>query len=448
MKSQRLSATVETLLSTAVLTAPAPPLVVAFSGGLDSTVLLHALASDSRARALGLRAVHVHHGWSPLADDWAAHCARFAAALQINLQVLRVRMDRSDGCGPEAQARRARYRALGQILTPQERLLTAHHADDQMETVLLKLLRGSGLDGLGGMRARARVLGVPVWRPLLTVPRAELLAYAQRHELRWLDDPSNADQQLARGWLRAQVLPVLLKRLPQLSLTLGHSARHLQADARLLQQLTEQALARCRLLDPLALDITALLAQPVDLQLRVLRAWLFALQLPAPPVQLLERLLADLPRLGADREPLWQSGDLRLQRYREVLYVVQQPPLPSNWSMEWDGAAMQLPLGLGHVQWSAPITHATGSRWQLRARRGGEQLQVRGMHRPLKKLLQELAVPPWERSRLVLLFELLPDGSEHLRAVLGVQLDDELRARLAVSGARLLWQSALEHGGA
>lgn len=408
-------------------------LVVGFSGGMDSSVLLHLLAAMPHWRRQGLRAVHVHHGWSAQADDWVAHCQVVAAALAVPLQVLRVRMAHDDGHGPEARARRARYTALAAALADDELLVCAQHADDQAETVLLKLLRGSGLDGLGAMRELARVHGVRVWRPLLNVSRRELADYAEVHRLHWQEDPSNADPALARGWLRSQVLPLLHSRFPQLARTLGHTALHLQADARVLEQVTATALARCRLLDPRALHIQALLQQPADLRVRVLLQWLQGLNLPAPPVQLLQDMLKQLPLLAADREPSWRWGGQLLQRYRQVLYAVQHAPLPVDWQLDFDGSALCLPFGLGRVG----FTRLRGS-WRLRGRRGGERIRLRGIRRPLKKLLQELAIPPWERSRLVLLHELDAAGGEQLRAVLGLVLDDELRERLQTQG-RLLW---------
>jgi tRNA(Ile)-lysidine synthase len=429
--------------------APAGPrCVLAFSGGLDSSVLLHALAADRRARQQGLRAVHVHHGWSPLADAWVGHCENYAARWSVPLLSLRVQMDRGDGTGLEAQARRARYAALAAELHADEVLLTAQHADDQVETVLLKLLRGSGLDGLAGMRARARVHGVRVWRPLLAVPRSVLLAYAREHALQWLDDPSNTDPRLTRAWLRAQVLPVLQRRFPQLTQTLVHSTRFLSDDAALVQQLTGAALARCVLLDPRALNIEALLGQVAELRLRILLGWLHALDLPAPPVRLLQQMLVDLRRLAADREPLWQYANVRLQRYRQVLYASTDFLLPQDWSQDWDGTRRVLPFGLGELELivgAAPVDRPANPdlqfpRWRLRARQGGERMHVRGVRRSLKKLLQELAVPPWQRGRLVLLFEVIADGNEVLRAVLGVVLDDAFRERSAAAGWRLLWR--------
>ncbi|KAB8172125.1 tRNA lysidine(34) synthetase TilS, partial [Lysobacter maris] len=173
--------------------APSPaPLLVAYSGGLDSTVLLHLLASEPRRRSDGLRAIHVHHGLHPDADDWARHCRRFCDALAIPLTVVRVEVARDAGLGLEAAARHARHAAFEAALGTDEVLVTGHHRDDQAETFLLRALRASGTDGLAAMRAWRRCGRGWLWRPLLETPRAALLEHAGTHALRWIEDPSNA----------------------------------------------------------------------------------------------------------------------------------------------------------------------------------------------------------------------------------------------------------------
>ena len=194
-------------LTAALADHPANPLCVAFSGGPDSTALLHALATLPRERAL--RAVHVDHGLHPDSVRWAEHARTFCAGLEIPCTVCRVSVDTRAGLGIEGAAREARYAALAGQLQPGELLLTAHHRDDQVETVLLKLLRGAGPEGLGGMRVRRPLGAGELWRPLLDVPRAVLRDYVQAHALACLDDPANADPRLARYVLRHEILPRL-----------------------------------------------------------------------------------------------------------------------------------------------------------------------------------------------------------------------------------------------
>ena len=214
------------------LPQPGHPLLIGFSGGLDSTVLLQLLASDPSMHRAGLRALHVHHGLQAAADAWAEHCARQAAALGVALEVLRVDVPRDGGHGLEAAAREARYAALAAALAPGETLATAHHLDDQAETFLLRALRASGPEGLGAMRPWRRFAGGWHWRPLLALPRATLQAWAQAHALEWIEDPSNALPDPDRNFLRLQVLPMLQRRWPHAAAALARSAElSAQADA-------------------------------------------------------------------------------------------------------------------------------------------------------------------------------------------------------------------------
>ncbi|WP_108846048.1 tRNA lysidine(34) synthetase TilS, partial [Xanthomonas fragariae] len=172
---------------------PPGPVLIAFSGGIDSGVLLHLLATTPRYCDTGLRALHVHHGLHADADAWAAHCLRACDALQIPLQIVRVQVARDSGLGLEAAARNARHAACAQALAPGEWLALAHHRDDQAETFLLRALRASGPDGLAAMRAQRPFANGMLWRPLLANGRADVLAYALAHGLQWIEDPSNAD---------------------------------------------------------------------------------------------------------------------------------------------------------------------------------------------------------------------------------------------------------------
>ena len=210
---------------------------VALSGGLDSSVLLHAMAELARAQSFRLRAVHVDHGLQADSGAWAQACREACAAAGIPLQVISLRLQAPRGASLEAAAREARYAALAGELAPDERLLTAHHRDDQLETVLIQLLRGAGVAGLAAMPARAR-LG-PGWqlRPLLDVDRAELRDFADRHGLTWCEDPMNEALRFDRGWLRARVLPAIRERWPSAATTVARSASHLAEASRLLDGL-------------------------------------------------------------------------------------------------------------------------------------------------------------------------------------------------------------------
>ena len=220
---------------------------LAYSGGLDSHALLHAMHGlRAQQRGIILCAVHVHHGLRPEADQWAAHCMSVCAALEIPCQVLHVQARPAAGESPEDAARCARYQALRDVIGAGDCLLTAHHQDDQAETLLLQLLRGAGVAGLAGMPACAAFGTGLLARPLLSHSRAELRAYAERHGLHWVEDGSNAETGYDRNYLRHEILPRLRARWPATAAVLTRSAGHCAAATDLLQILAAQDLANLR----------------------------------------------------------------------------------------------------------------------------------------------------------------------------------------------------------
>lgn len=417
-------------------------LLIAFSGGLDSTVLLHRLAQDSATRTRGLRALHVHHGLHADADAWAAHCQRVCDQWQVPLTIARVQVDRQSGLGLEAAARSLRYAALAQHLDDNGVLVTAHHRDDQAETFLLRALRASGTDGLAAMALWRRFHSGWHWRPLLDTAREALLTYAREHGLSWIEDSSNTDTDLDRNFLRHRVLPLLRQRWPQADAAFARSAALAADSTRLLAEEDARALAMARTLDPQALSVPALLALPRERRARVLRRWLEQLGMPPLPGEGVQRIEHDLLPAQDDAQAQfhWQGAVLR--RWRDLLHVeTQAPALPDDWQAQWDTAqALQLPGGdplwLASPQpWPTPI--------RLSARLGGERMRLPGRSHShaLKKLLQASGIPPWERRRLPLLWdadgELLAAGD----LLLSARMDHWLRAR----GAALYWRRTHEH---
>lgn len=411
---------------------PAAPVLAAFSGGLDSTVLLHWLAARGDVRARGLRAVHVHHGLHPAADDWAAHCERTCAALGIPLQVRRVRVE-PRGEGLEAAARAARHAAFAGVMRPGEAIALAHHRDDQAETVLLRLLRGAG-DGLAAMRPLRAFHAGWLWRPLLGLPRALLHDWARTQGLAWVEDPSNAATAHDRNFLRHAVLPRLRERWPDPAAALAHAAARLAEQQDLLAGEDARRLARAQGLAPRTLSLPALLAEAPDWRDRVLRAWLVALGLPALPARALATLADEVLSGRPDARAEFAMEGVVLRRWRDLLFAGPfPPPLPADWSVAWDGReALPLPGGgrlrlLGAPAFEAPL--------RARARQGGERLRLPGRthHHALKDVLQALGLPPWERAALPVLHG--PDGEPWAAGdvVLAAPLADWLAAR----GARL-----------
>ena len=408
--------------------------LVGFSGGLDSTVLLHLLASDADTRRAGLRAIHVHHGLHADADAWAAHCQQTCDALDVPLSIVRVEVDLASGLGLEGAARDARHRAFAEALGDDEILAVAHHRDDQAETFLLRALRGSGVDGLAAMRPwRAHANGW-LWRPLLDLPREALLTYAREHYLRWLDDPANADLHFDRNFLRDQIFPLLRQRWPHASASLARSATLSAQASELLEAEDCSALQRA-MVDDSALDIGALRLMPIERRARVLRRWIAGLGLPALPGHAIERVEALLLADG-DAGTCFEWAGARIERWRTVLHAQRiREPLPRDWSGIWTGATpLILPTGdtlslLGAASFDKPM--------RVHARQGGERILLpqRAHSHALKHVLQEQGMPPWQRAQLPLLSsadgELLAAGD----AILSAPMVDWLAAR----EARLHW---------
>ena len=391
-------------LRAALATVPAAPLCVAYSGGPDSTALLHALAQLPEARARGLRALHVDHRLHPESAAWATHCRDFCVALAVPCEVLCVDVDAAAGDGREAAARHARYAALAEQLQPGEWLLLGHHRDDQAETVLLKLLRGAGPDGLGGMRALRPFGCGQLWRPLLPLSRQQLRDHVQAWRLPCIDDPSNADTRLARNQLRHEILPRLRQHWPQAVDSILHSAALSRAAADALR--TQWLAALDNLHDPASgsLDVAGWLALEPALREPLLDHWLHACGLSAPTTaqrrQIERQCAARAGQLPCIR---WPGTELHVWKQR--LWAL--PPArsaPADWTARWYGEPLALPDGGALSQDAAEAR--LDEPLDVRQRRGGERIKPAGeAHtRELRDLFQRGMMPPWQRAGCPLLY--------------------------------------------
>lgn len=385
----------------------APAWHIAFSGGLDSTVLLHLLASLGQTEPLPpLRAIHIHHGLQAVADGWPAHCQSVCDELGVPLRVVPVQV--GAGASLERAAREARYRAFAQTVGEGEVLLTAQHRDDQAETLLFRLLRGAGVRGLAGIPASRPLAGGVVVRPLLDCSRAELLAYAQHHGLRWVDDPSNNDPAHARNYLRHRVLPSFNQHWPQAMQNLARSAAHLREAQGLLDELAQTDLAAATSTTAFpwltlpSLALSPLLQLSPARQRNALRHWLAGLtRLPDSDHWAGWQNLRDA---GVDASPVWRLSDGELQRGDGRLWWLsgewlQIPAPPSDWQRPEQ--SLGLP-GNGRLRINGQVPSGP---LQVRYRQGGEVLSLPGRgHRDLKRLLNEQGIPAFARGRLPLLY--------------------------------------------
>lgn len=412
------------------------PVLVGYSGGLDSSVLLHWLQRCAQAAAQPLRALHVHHGLQPQADAWGLHCQQQCERWGLPFVQRRVAVTRDSGLGLEGAARQARRDAFGAELAAGETLALAQHQDDQAETFLLRALRGSGVDGLAAMAPESQLHSQRLWRPLLAVPRSALLAYATEHGLQWVEDPSNASDQAERNFLRLQVLPLLRQRWPHAAAALAGSAAH-AGQLRAMLQEEDQELLQHAQVAPKVLSLELLGQMSEARRARVLRAWTSSHLAQTPPANVLRQLQTEVLGATSDRAAQVRWGTHVIRQWRNHLYLLpaQLPELPRSWQQTWDGSApLVLPDG-GQLRLLGAACFDTAL--QVRARQGGERILLSGRDHPhaLKDCLQREHLAPWRRAQLPLLF----DGSTLLAAA-DVVIGAQLQAWLQAHNAQLQWR--------
>lgn len=382
--------------------------VVAFSGGRDSTVLLHALKTGLPGHAL--QVVHVHHGLHPDADGQSHHCREFAQRLGLHCEERRIDVPLAPPEGLEASARRLRYEALMHGLPRDGCVLTAHHALDQAETFLLAALKGSGPAGLSGM-PRLRSLGAGwLGRPLLACSNADIAAYAVRHNLSWVEDPSNSDTRFDRNFLRREIMPALSTRFPA-ALRLS-AAADLQGEAtRALDLLLDRQLQDLAGTDPdsRTLDVAALLEQPSELHGWLLRRFVQRAGFSAPRRGPLLEFLRQLRQGGESAQPELHWAGVSLRCHRRQVHIVAaetagaQADGPS--AIDWPATAAALDLPDGRRLTREELESAgvdPGQPVRIRFRAGGERVNTPSGRKSLKKMMQERDIPRWRRARLPL----------------------------------------------
>jgi tRNA(Ile)-lysidine synthase len=403
------------LLATLRRLPPAYRYWVGFSGGLDSHVLLYAMAALRPALAPGeVRAVHVNHGLSPHAGAWANHCLAECARLEVPCRVLTVDARPRRGEGPEAAAREARYGAIAAFLAPGDCLVTAHHQDDQAETVLLQLLRGAGPHGMAGMPEQV-LLGAGVHiRPLLAYPRRVLHRYATANSMHWIEDESNRNVNLERNFLRHEILPRLQEHWPAAARTLDRAAAHYREAALLLDGMAAEDLHRAGTSDPRALSLTQLAGLGAARARNVIRYWLKRLGLPLPGTEHMHQIERQLFTASPDRSPRVCWPGVEMRRYRDRVYAFAPAPVDHrNAGRAWDLTRdVSVPAGGGilsaHQEIGAGVSAELCYSHDVAVsfRQGGERCRPVGSphSRTLKNLFQERGIPPWERERVPLVF--------------------------------------------
>ncbi|QAU34838.1 tRNA lysidine(34) synthetase TilS [Janthinobacterium sp. 17J80-10] len=453
----RFERALEAILARVSFCADAPPTVaVAYSGGLDSSVLLRLAQQAAAARGLRLFAFHIHHGLSLNADAWTAHCEGEAQALSVAFEARRVQIDAAGRSGVEEAARLVRYATLGDMCRQHgvSLLLTAHHLDDQAETVLLQLLRGSGVAGLSGMdavNAAPTLLGDPdllMARPLLDVGRAELEAWAAKAGIRHVDDESNADPRYARNALRHGVMQQLGQSFPGFQERLARSAGHMQAAQRLLEQLAQEDLAACA--TGACLDLERLRALSSERLDNLLRHWMSVQGVRMPSTSWLAEMRTQLLQAKADAQLCVSHPDCAIRRHRNLVYLTPKwdadatdvAPLSFRWQGE---ARLEFPAYRGRLHFE-PAPEGLDAAWlraqnlQIRYRKGGETVKLAANRptRSLKQHFQALGVPGWERPFLPLVM-----ASQELLYAAGIGMDCHHIGMGQGDYIRLRWEHVL-----
>lgn len=394
-------------------------LIIGFSGGLDSTVLLHLLSQHVNLSGK-IKAVHINHGLHPDANQWETHCATLCHQYNIPCFIERVLIQGEGNL--EERARIARYTILQRFITNKNCLLTAHHQDDQAETVLLNLMRGTGIAGISAMPSSKPFGEGILYRPLLQTPRQTLLNYAIQHHLHWIDDPANMNVHFSRNFIRHEVLPLLQTRW-NASKMLAHVselAQEAQSNLNDLAVMDYPAVTH----DSNALLLTPILHLSESRIKNVIRFWFKQRHLRPLNRITWYRLYHELIHAAPDTKPLIPWDQHMIRRYQQTLYLTKKQVMPSLNTLIWNDFPNPLTiphLGILHAEKSDQGIHMIpGQHIDIRMRNGGEILYWHGQHQSLKKLMQLWQIPPWERSFVPLLYI-----ENRLASVIGYGIADD-----------------------
>lgn len=439
---------------------PNMPLVIAYSGGVDSQVLLHALASLKQKNSLyasipnAITVCHVNHGVSANASAWQAFAEQTCQKLNLALTVCHLNVQTQAQQSLEALLRDARYHALHSIYSESSLIITGHHSDDQAETFLLALKRGSGLKGLSAMSAETKKANDLLVRPLLNISRAEILDYAKAHELAWVEDESNNDTRFDRNFLRNDILPVLSKRWPSIASTINRSSMHCLEGQLLLNELAAEDLKLCKY-EVKSLSVEALIKLSHARFNNLIRYFLELNHCLMPSTEQLAQLRQQLSAAD-DKNPAVKVGEHYFRRYKGTLYLTADFDDISDWQTEITlcetESVIELPDHLGYLNFfkNAFIDVQEGSQ-QIALPEKEQKVTIRFNHdnpnclpdyrnhsRSLKKVLQEQNIPPWQRKRIPFLYY-----GDVLVAAIGFFVCQEYEIKKNESSLKINWTHSI-----
>jgi tRNA(Ile)-lysidine synthase len=426
---------------------------IAYSGGIDSHVLLHACATQPELKHK-ITAVYVHHGLQLKAESWAIHCQQEAEKLNVSFQLLRVNAHPKKGQSPEEAARDARYQALESLLNDGDVLLVAQHQEDQLETVLLQLFRGAGVQGLAAMPKVISFGKGKMLRPFLDISKQTIQHYAQKHGVCWVEDPTNQCDDYDRNFLRNQIVPLLKTRWASVAKTVSRSANHCANAQQLLDEIAEKLLTEVMTSSPLkdcqsfstSLSISKLLELDSNKQSLVIRQWFKQLNLQMPSAKFVEDIFKTVIAAKSSSNPQLKKAGVVIRRYQDNLYCSKDLPGFKNLEgLVWKQSQNQILLADNSLLQRLPATSGIPvSLWQaakvtIRYRQGGEKISLAGREgqHTLKNLFQEAAIPPWERNLIPLIF-----FDEELIAVADLWLSSKVQIEQSRLYYQLKWLTA------
>lgn len=424
---------------------PGDHLAIALSGGVDSVVLLHILATLSKEMSFTLSAVHVNHGMSSNATLWSKFCCDLCHSYGISIYIAYLKIKKVIGESLEATAREERYRVFNQIQA--NYVVLAQHIDDQAETLLLQLFRGAGIKGLSGMpivRKQPPISVPQILRPLLEISRNKIETYGRLNKLNWINDESNDSVIFNRNYLRHEILPLVKKRYPNYPKTLLRVSRHFSEASLLLDELAAIDSEHCLVSGKLQVDRMRILSFPRAKN--ILRYNLLQQGIIPPSKVKLETILHQILTAEPDSQPHISFGNAEIRCHKGSIYILPDKTLlPGSTHYVWNG---ETHLVLHHFNGAIHFTEVTSQGINqkiistdlitIRARKGGERFMpaCNRPRRSLKNLLQEASIPPWERNSLPLMFY-----GEKLIWVPGIGIDCEFQAKPDELGILPIWYS-------
>ncbi|MDP1559325.1 MAG: tRNA lysidine(34) synthetase TilS [Nitrosomonas sp.] len=419
-------------------------LIVALSGGVDSVVLLNLLVKLANPMKFKLSAIHIDHGISRNANQWAKFCCTLCCTLDVPITVTHLKIKKESGISLEAAARDARYQVFNHLKA--DYIVLAQHQDDQAETLLLQLLRGAGVKGLASMpvlRKQASKLAPQILRPLLTASRRAIEEYARQNKIDWIIDESNENIAFNRNFLRHEIFPLLRERYPSYKKTFLRTTRHLAEASDLLDELAALDEKNCTLSGKIRIDNLRKLSLPRARNL--LRYTLSQQNITSPSTIKLENLLRQLLSSSTDTKLHFAFCNAEIRCHKGLINILPKNIFPDEKLLTiWHGEEkIRLQQLNGTINFSHEentginLMKLTMHNVTIRLRVGGERIRPDSMRprRSLKNLLQEASIPPWERRVLPLLF-----SGDQLVWVPGIGVDHEFQVTPGESGLVPVWR--------